>query len=81
MTKSNIFTDPLVLAVVFSDYEDVKNLLKNGNYNHEVFQNIDEIGYLGIPIPLQYISRCWEICLKPYENFREPFSQLAKEKS
>jgi len=70
------FKDPLVLAVVFNEYEKAKELLESGAYNDSVFSDIGMDKYFGIPIPIQYISRCWEICLG--HDFREPFNQTTR---
>ncbi len=70
------FKDPLVLAVVFNEYEKAKELLESGAYNDGVFSDIGMEKYFGIPIPIQYISRCWEICLE--QDFREPFDQTTR---
>ncbi|GEM_PF-2069515 len=70
------FKDPLVLAVVFNEYEKAKELLESGAYNDGVFSDIGMEKYFGIPIPIQYISRCWEICF--WQDFREPFAQITR---
>ena len=72
------FKDPLVLAVVFNEYEKAKELLESGAYNDGVFSDIGMEKYFGIPIPIQYISRCWEICF--WQDFREPFAQITRPK-
>ena len=33
MSKIKYYTDSMVLAVVFNEYEAVKTLIKNGNYD------------------------------------------------
>ena len=75
MAERKFITDPFVLAVIFNEYDAVKNILDSGNYNEDVFLDISMKNYFGLPIPVQYISRCWEICLNPEQQFREPFNQ------
>ena len=73
--KLGNYTDPLVLAVVFNDFDSVKKTLESGNYNSEVLKDIGD-SLFGIPIPVYYISRCWEICLG--HEFSESFYPIAK---
>lgn len=63
MAGRKFITDPFVLAVIFNEYDAVKNILDSGNYNEDVFLDISMKDYFGLPIPVHYISRCWEICL------------------
>ncbi len=64
MYKKEYFSDPLLLAVIFNDFETVRTLMDSENYNPTVFTNIfNNINYYGIPIPIHYISQCWDICL------------------
>lgn len=69
------FNDPLLLAVVFNQFDTVKEILDSGNYDNNLFSDIGESYYFGIPIPIQYISQCWDICLG--HEFCEPFNQQA----
>ncbi|MCR4714398.1 MAG: hypothetical protein K5751_08480 [Treponemataceae bacterium] len=75
MMELGVYTDPLVLAVVFNFYEAVKNLLESGRYDNNLTVDITN-GWFGSPIPVYYISRCWEICLG--HEFKEPFNQIVK---
>ncbi len=75
MYKKEYFSDPLLLAVIFNDFETVRTLMDSENYNPTVFTNIfNNINYYGIPIPIHYISQCWDICLG--HEFWEPFNQI-----
>ena len=93
MSKIKYYTDSMVLAVVFNEYEAVKTLIENGNYDKTVFKDIGSDYYFDIPIPVYYISKCWEICLnhdfsasfnpivqKNYENVKKILA-LFKEKA
>ena len=59
MSKIKYYTDSMVLAVVFNEYEAVKTLIENGNYDKTVFKDIGSDYYFDIPIPDYYISKCW----------------------
>lgn len=76
MSKIKYYTDPMVLAVVFNEYETVKTLIENGNYDKNVFTDIGSDYYFDIPIPVYYISKCWEICLN--QSFSESFNPIAQ---
>ena len=93
MSKIKHYTDPMVLSVVFNEYEIVESLLENENYDKTVFTDIGSDCYFDIPIPVYYISKCWEICLnhdfsasfnpivqKNYENAKKILA-LSKEKA
>lgn len=69
------FNDPLLLAVVFNQFSMVKGIIDSGFYNNNLFFDIGESWYFGMPIPIYYISQCWDICLG--HEFREPFNQRA----
>lgn len=77
MAGRKFITDPFVLAVIFNEYDAVKYMLDSGIYNENVFFDIGMKDYFGLSIPVQYISRCWEICVNPEQDFREPFNQTA----
>ncbi len=74
MSKIKHYTDPMVLAVIFNEYEIVKSLLENENYDKTVFTDIGSDCYFDIPIPVYYISKCWEICLN--HDFSESFNPI-----
>lgn len=70
------FNDPLLLAVVFNQFSMVKAIIDSDYYNNYLFFDISENNYFGMPIPIYYISQCWDICLG--HEFREPFNQQAR---
>lgn len=76
MSKIKHYTDPMVLAVIFNEYEIVKSLLENENYDKTVFTDIGSDCYFDIPIPVYYISKCWEICLN--HDFSESFNPIVQ---
>lgn len=76
MYERKIFNDPLLLAVVFNQFDKVKEILDSGKYDNNLFSDIGESWCFGIPIPIHYISQCWDICFG--QEFREPFNKRAR---
>lgn len=75
MMEFGNYTDSFVLAVFFNHFESVKKILKSEKYNPAVLNDITN-SLFGVPIPIYYISRCWEICLD--HEFSESFNPIAQ---
>ena len=76
MIKSGYYTDPLILAVFLNYDELVGRILDSGKYNDKALLDITENRIFGIPVPVYYLSRCWEICLG--HEFSESFNPTAQ---